>query len=89
MIAVITAALVPTPPMKRKTRKMTPLTHFTEKAGEVYRSSLNISCLDEGSHTHFDLCEISGFLSRLLSGTEWHQWSFMAKITALVVLCVV
>lgn len=41
--------------MKGKKRKMSPLTHFTEKAGQVYRSphpSLSISCLGEaGSRT--------------------------------------
>lgn len=41
--------------LKRKKRKMSPLTHFTEEVGQFYRSphpSLSISCLGEGvTHT--------------------------------------
>lgn len=62
--------------VKRKKRKMSPLTHFTEEAGQFYRSprpSLSISCLGEGGHAHFDSCELSGFLSTLLLGSEWQQ----------------
>lgn len=75
-----------------KTRKMSPLTHFTEKAARVYRSphpSLNTSCLGEESQTHFDLYELSGFLSMLLSGTEWHQWTSLSWITVTLVLFLV
>lgn len=43
-----------------------------KKAGEVYRSSLSISCLREGSDTPFwPFCEFSGFPSQLLSGHRW------------------